>query len=455
MRTSMQRFWVLTKTLLFPHAWLRWMVILGAILVLIGLVIYLKWQSPLCAIFGGGLIMTNFAMNFITLPNQMLSLNSSKQFGMLPGLRKQSWVIYFLFSLLLSFSITLFFSVGNQARSFQFFLAVFVMVSGFSIGNLFLALRWKWAQGFLGMTLVALPTIFAWLIKIDALIFLGGLIVGWIAFYRWWLNWRPVKLYKSIFGFTMTDVLKNQHEFQLFWSQGIFSFAKTKPQTLIGTLLFGGADGWQARIKNLVSGLVLALLFIMLYKALLGSSIIDALSSQADVFFFIAYTSSSFAFQGCLFRNLHKLWIFYPASRDSILSALEKLYYLWALAVMIPLAVMHLTAPMLVTGMKDDVFFTFSLIMFAVILLAFNFYLGIVIYCSSRANYRVVMWIGMGVMLGSMAVVLPLYFAWDNYKTHLAPLVLVAISALFGSTLLLRYRAKKYCLKINFLRVKN
>lgn len=455
MRTSMQRFWVLTKVLLFPHAWLRWMVILGAILALIGLVVYLKWQNPLCAIFGGILMMANFAMNFITLPNQMLLLNSSKQLGMLPGLRKQSWVIYFIFSLLISVSITLIFSQGSQARLFQFFFAVFVMVSGFTIGNLFLALRWKWAQGFLGMVFVALPTIFAWLIKIDALIFLGGLIVCWSAFYRWWLKWRPVKLYKSIFGFTMTDVLKNQQEFQLFWSQGIFKFAKTKPQTLIGTLLFGGADGWQARIKNLISGLVLALLFIALYRALLGSLAIDALSGQADVFFFIAYTSSSFAFQGYLFRNLHKLWMFYPESRGSLLLALEKFYYPWGLVVMVPLALMHLTAPNFFAGMKDDLFFTLSLIMFAVILLGFNFYIGMVTYCRSRANYRMVMWIGVGVMLVSMVLVYPLYFAWADYKTQLVPVVFVSISVFFGSTLLMRSWAKKCCLEINFLRTKN
>lgn len=455
MRTSMQRFWALTKVLLFPHAWLRWMVILGAMLVLIGLVVYLKWQNPLCAIFGGILIMTNFVMNYITLPNQMLSLNSSKQFGVLPGLRKQSCIIYFIFSLLISICITLIFSLGKNEHWLQFFLVVFVMVSMLTIGNIFLALRWRWAQGFLGMTFVTLPTIFAWLIKIDALIFFGGLIVGWSAFFRWWLDWRPVKLYKSIFGFTMNDVLKNQQEFQLFWSQGIFKWLKSKPQTLMGTLLFGGADGWQARIKNLMSGLLLALLFIALYRVLLGSSTIDALSSRADVFFFIGYTSSSFAFHGHLFRNLHKLWMFYPESRDSLLSALERFYYPWGLAVMAPLAVMHLIAPIFFAGMKNDLFFTLSLIIFAVILLAFNFYLGMIIYCRSRANYRLAMWVGMGLMLVSMLLVYPLYFAWADYKAQLVPIVLVVISAFFGSTLLLRNWAKKCCLEINFLRVRS
>ncbi|MES2675218.1 MAG: hypothetical protein V4660_13340 [Pseudomonadota bacterium] len=399
--------------------------------------------------------MTNFAMNFITLPNQILSLNSSKQTGILPGLRKQSCVIYFLFSLFISVPITLIFSLGSQTRLLQFFLVVFAMVSVFTIGNLFLALRWKWAQGLLGITFVMLPTVFVWLTTINALIFFGGLIVGWSTFFHWWLNWRPVKLYTSIFGFTMNDVLKNQQEFQFFWSQGIFKFLKAKPQTLIGTLLFGSADGWQARIKNLISGLILALLFIALYWALLGPSAIDALSGQADMFFSIAYTSSSFAFQGYLFRNLHKLWMFYPESRDSLLSSLEKFYYPWGLAVMIPLAVIHLTAPVFFAGMKSNIFFTLLLIIFSVTLLALNFYIGIVVYCRSRANYRVVMLISMGVMLVSMVLVYTLYFAWADYKTQLVPFVLMFIFAFFGSTILLRNWAKKCCLEINFLRVKS
>ncbi len=455
MKTSMQRFWVLIKVLLFPHAWLRGMVKLGAALVLIGLIIHLKWHNPLCAIFGGILIMTNMAMNFIALPNQLLSLNSSKQFGILPGLRQQSGVIYFIFSVLISIAVTLIFSLESSKQGFQFFLAVFLMASAFTIGNLFLALRWNRAQGFLYMIFVMLPNAFAWLVKIDTLIILSGLIMCWSVFFRCWLTWRPAKLHKSIFGMTIDDALKNQQEVQSFWHQGIFRFVKIRPQTLLGTLLFGSADGWLARMKSAMSGLVLTLLFLALYRALLGSSAIDGLIRQADIYFFIAYISSSFAFHGVLFRNLHKVWMFYSESRSSLLSSLEKFYYPWSLSVIIPLAIIHLTTPNFVAGMVSDVFLTLSLITFALALLAFNFYLSIVIYCKTLAHYSWVLGMNMGVMLVSTAIVIPLYFSWADHKLELFPFVLVCIIALFGGVILLRHWAKKCCLNINFLRVKS
>lgn len=450
-QTSMQRFWILTKVLIFPLTWLKWMMALGTALTLIGLPIYLIWQNPICAIFGGMLIMVNITMNCASLPSQMLALNSSKQFGMLPGLRKEAGVIYFMFSLLTSIAITFVIALKNHENWIPLFPAVFVMTSVLFVATLSITSRWKWAQGLMFMTIAILPTVYAWLTKIDARFLASGLILGWVIFFRWWLYWRPTQLHKNLFGLPISDMEKNQQEIKFFWSQGIFRLAKAKPKTLLGTLLFGSADGWEAQLKNFISGLVLVLLFLGLFQ-LLGSSVIDVLIHQADLWLFIACTSSNFAFQGYLFRNLYKLWMFYPKSRDSLLPYLEKLYYPWVLAITIPMVALYLTLPIFVIEMPNDLFLALTLLICSAFSVAFNFYIGIVIYCKTSASYTWALSISSGIMFASVMIVIPLYAVWAEHKAELLPFLLAIITALLSSVVFLRHRAKKHLLKINFLR---
>jgi hypothetical protein len=388
MPNSLRGYWLLMKILMFPFAWLKWLILVCAAMLAPALIIsYITGSSIPWLIAGGLPIGIYLLLNIFSLPSQFLCLISSKQLGQLPGLRPKSMVIFLGSNLISGALIAAFFAETENTAFIPSFIDVSLSLAIFNTVILITAFLWPKLLGFSGIAAILLANSYHSINKISAIYSGLILIICWAAFILWSLAWKP-KFHHRFGPFLsqkdMAETLRGRTYLPQVTSKS--KILNSKPYTLIGTLLLGAPDGWQAEVKRVAFLLMLfALAFFVLSHFFSKNS---RLSSGPGffVFFAMALIGMSMQFVHSIFNNLHKLWLHFGESRSMFWGRLEKLNFLHTgTTYIICLAGYLFMRTFSITYQDRDL-----LIVLISILGALNmgicFYAGLVIYCRAAAH---------------------------------------------------------------------
>jgi len=281
------RYWILFTCLFSSFSWMKWLSYVGAAIALCGIPIYLIWNSPLGFIIGGILVSSAIFMNLVGLPYQMLSIASSKQVNLLPGIRRDSLIILIFICLFVSISFTIITLASKKSEIIPTFFAMSFLISVVFIAILFVGQKFAGTQGLVYVFLGFLAPFYNILLNINWVILL---ILGcgmWLVFSRYWLSWRPAKFQPNIFGMPTEQLLafNKQRWAQISpWLDGALS---ANPKTLVGSLLLGRADGARAKFVSIFSILLSLSVVAALFIAISGKQRFQefyTLAGQANLF---------------------------------------------------------------------------------------------------------------------------------------------------------------------------
>ncbi|RYD69022.1 MAG: hypothetical protein EOP53_27855, partial [Sphingobacteriales bacterium] len=272
MSTLFQGNWLLVKALYFPMHWVRWLLAISVALLCVGDLILWKFGQPAVLIAGSVLAFIYLFYIAINLPGQMLVLASSKQLFFLEYLRQKLVALLFICCCICTLFIVLYeFFYDNNNNLVNVFFATFFVISVVFIGSIVITKRFPVAQILLFFLIAVFVKIAVWLIHSNLLISLAGVVIIWAAFMRWWLLWKPTRFHRNYINLTQADfsALQGSTTSNPRW---ISNFLRIKPQTLVGSLLLGAADGWGTHIKRCVAATVFFFIVIAVCAHFFGSA---------------------------------------------------------------------------------------------------------------------------------------------------------------------------------------
>lgn len=423
----------------------------------LGWLIEVRWHNPVCAILGVSIMSIQLVINFFFFPNQMLTLNSSKQIGFLDGIRLKSLFVlagYCVFFALIGVVLSI---AGGMQKIPHIFLTLFFMVSIFLMVIAWVASRWPQMQTIIYLFTLSLKDSFLWLMSIDLFMIVVLSILVWIVYSYWWFNWRPKKFHKNIYGMKPEDMMRMQAERQYLLLGGLRNVAKAKPRTLIGTFLLGRADGVGA--EQIKTACMILFFFVVVFQLffMLGelNKFLDAVRHSGATYIYIIYVTFAFALIANLFRNLHKVWMYFSGPRHALFFRVEQFYFQRLLGLMLPLMMVHFLISYFVNGNVQEWIYIPVIVLFALLVCALALYLGLYVYQKTHANVVWISWIN-GALIVLSTIPVGIFLSVDtNIRFEFLPAVLVVILSIFCAVLLLRIRVKALWSRINLVRVKN
>lgn len=452
----MLRYWILSTWLFRSFPLMKWIYLSGVVFVVLGIPVYGIWATHVGFIIGVGILVFATFMNAIALPYQMLSIGSSKQIGVLPGIRNVSFLIFTLTCFCSSFVITLLiFFVQNQI-TIQSFLVVLFLVSVVLTGSIVIGQKYPGAQGLIFICFGALTRIYSFLMEIHfGLLALSSLVI-WVVFFRYWKSWRPVKFYPSIFGSSREQLIAfHQH------GDGqphplIEKYFSVKAKSLVGSLLQGSADGWGARLSSVIFVFFFLLIAVGAFFTVFDEGDFQRffeLIGQANIYF--VYYLMAYALLMICFRNISKAWIYFDGRRDSYFNAIERFYCSWTLVFSIPFLVVHIGIVYFLLGGRLYGELIWLSVIYSWIGLAVMFYIHVFVYQKTKGDLRWNGGLGAVLMLMLVIPVVACNLKWVEHKSQIINWAYFFMVASALGVLALRYWVKKQWISVDFVRVKS
>lgn len=450
---AIQQYWQLHRILMFPLRGVRWMAMGVLGLVALGGVLWLLTgsQTPLMLAFLMALPVVMAVI--ITVPMQMLSLVSSKQFFWMPGLRNKTFSILLLLNGLITLLVILFLELKpNNLSMLNVSAMVFLMLSVISFFVLLSSVYFQKLQPFVFILIWGIGVLVFKYGHSYALLNFGLAILVWLCCYKWWCGWVPHKYFGNYFALSP----EKMWQMNGFRSEGIGILryqSSSAPRSLSGTLLTGASDGFTSKIGYelgqllVIAGLLLVVIFF--FPPTSKEHIFKILPFV--LFTFVSARNSQI--QLLCYRNLHRIWIYFEGSRSGLFGYLEKQYFLNMVIVCVELLLVLLAINFLFDGVSlHQEFLMFAIIsgnLFGTLL----FYLGWIIYRKTEANTVWLGWItGCSIAIAIIIIGLNSLSGAPNTGFSAYWVETVVILAL---TLLARHRVVKGWEKMNFYRVKN
>lgn len=418
-------YWLLFNTLLFPMPWLKWCMIAGAIMLMIGILTGWTLNNPVYAVVGMIILMMNFCMSYLSLPSEILSINSSKQFGLLPNLKTQSILILFVFCLFFSVCISFSVSFNRLYSPVKVFPVVYLMVSISMMGMLLIASSWPFMQGIIFIFVWTVFPIFARLMAVNVILISAALVVSWCLFVYWWYTWRPVRFHKSFFTSAARDVMEMQEEQPLVGSAIAFKFALGKPKTLLGTLLLSKADGWKNQlIQGAVDALIILLAIGFMNLLLSPNALQDMMSGLGGGFFLGLILGIGMALQTKIYTNLHKTWLLYSFSRRDLFFAAEATFFSAYVCNLLPCVLVLFGLDFLFSASPLGVVYVIALTVLGFLSTAVNYYVGMLVYIKIKEKN----WFAFANVGGMFLSILTTIFLWNMAPESVMNWFLVLVS---------------------------
>lgn len=380
-----QELWLL-RLLAAPGKVMRWILLLGLICVLPGLVLLWWAQVPLLLVFGlilwGGYLAAMQAF----LPLYFVQLGSKKTLLLVTHLRLR---LLRLMLLLLAFSALVigygfFHNAGPDHGlyawvafvSLSLYLQVLAVTASYSPRLIVLLPVLMVALLMGGVKLLAS---YLWLSA-------GLALVGWVAFALWWLKSpgaRPMATGLNLELTSIRPAAPCAPTANWRWLQG-------PGKSLVGSLLQGASDGLRA--ETLRQGFILLILaasvgFLLqvkvtgLHEGFLGGGLM--------MFTALLLLGAGLEASQNIFTNLQRLWLYFPGDRMALLGYIER-WYLRRLGLTLVICLaMYLIA--LALGYINLAFALHDLKLLALIATVFglHFLLSLWLYLSSSASFQV------------------------------------------------------------------
>lgn len=308
--------------LLLPLNVLRWVVVVTAVIWGVALWLRASDWGFLLAIAAAITGLIAFLL-LILIPMQVIALASSRPVSLLRNSRLMLLVI--LIGSSLAISCAFYSVIATRQESIQLpslSLVMWLIVSLLLQLCVFIRSRWENNWFFVLVLAGAWMKIGLWLTEVHPLLLLSALILSWLVFARWWLQWRPKKYRPTI----LTEVISDSEQVDR-QSKLAFLFQSGKADTWIGSRLLGVPDGARARNKRLMLGGLIFLLTQIPVYVFFSKEQLEALIRYALIPFVMFYSAS--VAQGIasnFTRNLLGVWLYCPEGRQGMLSVALKLY---------------------------------------------------------------------------------------------------------------------------------
>lgn len=455
----MRRYWVLFTSLFAAFPLMKWIMLSGIAVMVLGIPIYGVWENSVGFGVGGGILFLGVFGCGMVFPSQMLSIASSKQIGGLPGLRDALFFLFLLMCLCVTIGSALLVSIKNHYFAIHEFWVILLLVSAILIGAVVLGQKYPGAQFIIFMSFWVLPRVYNYLMGFH----LGILVVSssavWFTFYHHWKNWRPEKFHQNIFSMSQTQLIEFNRQRSVKsnpWFYKFDKFLSIKPESLIGSLLLGRADGGRSKLVSAITVLLVLLLFVGVFLVISDKQKFQgffAVGGQTNMY--ILYFSMVYGLILCFFRNMHKAWLYFDGSRELYFKKIEKIFYGFALVSAAPVLLVHIgiTYFMLDWGLYLDLIWVTAI--YSLIAIAITFYTNLFLYQITKASLRWNGWIG--ILLMAMLVI-PVIVCNVMWVEHKAKIIHWAYFFMAGSLLaiyILRNWVKKKWISVDFVRVKS
>jgi hypothetical protein len=450
---QVNQYWQLTRTVLFPMRFIRWLFgVLLALTMLVG-VFQLIEQRAFVTI-AGSLVCFLLVISAIQVPGQMLALASSKQFHHLAGLRTKLFALAFVFWFVLALLISSFlFHISKDDSGFGDVLALAIITTSLIATTFSVVMAYyPPAMGIYPLVIfIAIPEFFKNVSVIgnaESLYLWGISGILWMIFYYWWKKWHPKEYLANAMTLSPEEMKRRYEE-----RKSAKSVVTSLPRSLSGTLLIGASDGFTLWLKREIIQPVIFLtlmLAFMLWR--------DITSEKIPPMLFTAFLFFLVAGRGCSFlhwqyKNLYRLWMNSNQSRTENFSYLERFYCPYFFASTAPAALFLLLASYYFLNIPMNIFHIGHVLMIATLFVAYSYYLGLVIYAKYSANTVTISWILLATYVCVITIMIHfnILWGWDISQSHADYLLFSGV--LFGLTILLRQLAKSCWKTVNFYRV--
>lgn len=452
---QVNQYWQLSRVLLFPARFLRWLFAIIFSLVALGCIFQPQATEMYLAI-GAGVSFLLLSIMGMQVPGQMLALASSKQFRHLADLRVKLFAISFVFSCSAALiASSFFYHLESDKLTFWDMLTMAIVATSFITTTLtIIAAYYPPAMAVYPIVFfIALPEFFQRTLltgEIQSLYLWGGSAFVWAVFYVWWKRWHPKKYLANAMLLSSREI--KQHFEEKKSKEHKFS---SQPHSLSGSLLIGQSDGFLFWFKREIIlpffFLGLGLVFIV-WRDITPEKIPEILVT-GFLFFLIAGRGGSFLHS--LHKNLYRLWMNTNKSRMEVFYYLEKAYFSYFFASTLP-AVLFVV--LVNHFFFDDLVSTFYfgyLLLIATLFVSYSYYLGLVIYAKLTASQTVLGWILLATYICLITGMVFFNILWGQDISQDHADYLWFSGGLVVLTVLFRQWARSSWKKVNFYRAKS
>jgi hypothetical protein len=455
MANHLSRLGVLARLFLFPFWAVRiflFVVIPSAAIAFSGKVFdYGTWEPFVwgSSAIAGGTIVMYIMIVLMRLPAQLISVVSSRQYGLLPYIRHYLAVFttcVLLFLQIIACCILVFGLKSNHVMHSSVIVAI-ILIVGVIVMLSFLRLGpfqffYFLALPFLSVYLAPQLNLMA---DLTLIVILGGL---WVAFLTWWFNWHPKKYHKSLIGMPISE-LNKQESFFL----GQTYFFGAVPQSLESGVLFGkfGSSFYQARM--LIIGLLLTTFIAVLIQTLFSYDVKSVLMHVIRIIIAFQIIPIGYSYSVVLFRNINKFWLYFSLERTLLFNAIERnvaVFYLKNLT-----AITFIISALSFLILDDHLFLKdIALFVLASLLVTTTtLYMVLIVYAKWRGSIKAFHWVnGVTMTLLFGFCFLGFEFFAHNEITEYVGYLLTIIIACSGLILMRQY-AKRLWQQVDLVRV--
>lgn len=453
---NMHAYWILLNCLCGSFPWLKWLMLLGLGVVVLGVPIYGVWNNFVVLMIGSSVVFFVICVNTISLPNQVLAINSSKQIGLLPNLRCASFIIFMLMCISVSLVVAALVSLKEHEVNIHSFFASLVLLSVVLIGNIVAAQRYQGMQVFIFFFLWALSPVYKWLIQVHWVALCIGIIALWIGFFFHWRKWRPIKFHQNIFGMSYDQQLAFSRQGSAhasMWFQKIFS---VKPVSLIDSLLLGRADGWKSKLITAASMLLGLIVFIGIFSVISDKENFKRfIAGGGQVNIYVMYFCIGYGLLTIIFRNISKLWLYFEGKRSQFFSYLERVFYSALLVLGVPILLAHIAVTYFILDWQLYYELIWLTVLYSLISIVITLYVNLFIYHKTKGSLRWSGLVGVLLMIVLGIPVISCNVMWIERKMEIIHIAYFLIIGLVIGILVLRFWLKKQWLLVDFVRVKS
>ncbi|GGY87181.1 hypothetical protein GCM10011613_35470 [Cellvibrio zantedeschiae] len=440
------QYWQLINAMLFNLKVIGYLVVLflaaALVALLVGICVSKFW--PLGLVLALLSLSIIGVLGFVGLPIGMLILIANKNIGLMANIRKKLFLITLLFSLfIIGINSVFILNTGKSALSLTFLLGGLLCCPLCYALTIFIASKDVGMAIFSPMLLIVFAKMTLAYIPAESPMFLAlGNIVGWGAFYFWWMRFHPSgNVSKSVF--LQTD--KSQIHGALL--QKFLLFRTKKIKTPMGTFLLGHSDHVVSFLKRLTLTYSFSLAFAVFLLGGFRNEHLDWEQLRISIFAACAYSFILMTmdfYSKKIMTNLRRAWLVFPGNREDLFHYLESFFWR-GLRLLVAVNLMLLFLFLLGTQQLSYLIYISAGAAIMSLIVIFDFYWDVYSYKREQQVGQIKL---SKALVSAVLVLLGCYYLVEKYSTFNVPEIKDLIALLVVVTVIaLLNPVRKICMK--------
>lgn len=456
MANHLLRLGVLTKLFFFSFWAARLLVFVGIPGAVIGITAKTigmgRWEPFF--VIGGAVLAVGTVGLYLTLvlmmfPAQLMSVVSSRQYGLLPNIRKYLAALMICTLVILQIVAICILAFGIKSDHLLQFSLIAAIMLIVSLLVMISAVQLKTMQF---LYLFALPLLGWYLVPLlkllSELALSGILIFTWVAFLSWWFGWHPKKYYKNLIG--ISAELNKQN---LSFCGGIYSLGAV-PQNLGAGILFGQFGNNFYPVRLFLTALIFTGSVFLLMFLLAPHGMGDGLMVGIRVGLAIQIIQIGYHYSLAVFKNINKFWLYFPLERTQLFHSIERLVSIFYLKNLVAITSIILAVSLLLPDKYLSLSNIVLYVLDSLLVTPISLYMVFISYAKWHGNIKIFHWINGVVMILLMgACFMGVEFASHNEITHYLGYLIIIVLLFVSVILIMRRYARRLWLQVDLVRV--